>query len=116
MNEKRNEANLSSEPFCTELCNWLKERGFENDRGWKEKRDGSMFYSFVKNNIRFEIKQDWNLRMSAFVPVHVNILNCENECYSDNGYIGWLGQEFLMYLHEPFNRTFFNEICEYFGV
>lgn len=101
--------------FFNELSKWLQEKGFLNDRGWKEKHEGMGFYSFSKGKFRVEIKTDWNLKNDWCDPIYVQILDCEKEFYSNNGYIGWMGQKVLQSFNKPFSRSMFDNLCDYHG-
>ena len=102
--------------FFNDFSQWLQEKGFVNDRGWKHKNEGRGFYSFVKGNIRFEIKTDWNLKYSWYDAIFVQIIDCKNEfyCNGGGGYIGFMGQIVLQSFSKPFSRTFFDELCSYY--
>lgn len=102
--------------FFTELCKWLQEKGFVNDRGWKKKREGMGFYSFVKGKIRFEIKTDWNVKYDWYSDIYVQIIDCKNEFYSTEGYIGWMGKTVLQEFTKPFSRSMFDELFEHYGL
>ncbi len=101
--------------FVDEISKWLQEKGFVNDRGWKEKREGMGFYSFVKGQFRVEIKTDWDIKYAWHTPIYLQILDCEKEFYSNEGYIGWIGQRVLNSFTKPFSRSMFDNLCEYYG-
>ncbi len=101
--------------FFDELSKWLQEKGFLNDRGWKEKYEGLGFYSFGKGKFRVEIKTDWNLKYDWYDPIYVQILDCEKEFYCNGGYIGWMGQDVLQSFKKSFSRSMFDNLCEYHG-
>lgn len=102
--------------FFTELSKWLQEKGFVNDRGWKQKSEGMGFYSFVKGKFRVEIKTDWNIKYDWYGAIYVQIIDCEKEFYGNGGYIGWVGQNVLQSFKKPFSRSMFDELCEYHGL
>jgi len=103
--------NENHELFLHEICEWLQERGFVNDRGWEKKQEsGMMFYSFFKGNYRFEIRLNWHR------PIVLSIIDCEKEVYRNSDYIGWMNQKLLNTFEKPFSRTLFNELCEHYGI
>ncbi len=102
--------------FFKELSSWLAQKGFFNDRGWKEKDRGMGFYSFGRGKFRVEIRTGWNLNYSSYGPIFVQFIDCEKEVYSSGGYIGWMGQHVLQTFKEPFTRSLFDEICKHHGI
>jgi len=103
--------------FFNEITKWLGEKGFFNDRGWKNESEGMGFYSFSKGKFRVNIKTDWNLKYDWYNPIEVQFIDCEKESYNNgtNGYIGWTGQKILFSLNKPFSKQMFDNLCEYCG-
>ncbi|TXG75755.1 hypothetical protein E6Q11_06860 [Candidatus Dojkabacteria bacterium] len=110
------QGDISDNLFFADLCRWLEEKGFVNNRGWGKKRGGIGFYSFQKGKYRFEIKTDWNLKYDWYEPIVLDIIDCEKEFYCDVDYIGWMGRKHLNRFAKPFSRSFFDGLCEYYGI
>lgn len=103
--------------YFTNLCEWLHEKGFVNDRGWKTKNEEGMgYYSFVKDKFRIDILTDWTVKFDWYGDIVIQIKDCENETYSVDCYVGWLGQKVLNTFNKPISKNLFEELLKYYEI
>jgi hypothetical protein len=98
--------------FVNEFINWLNEKGFIDDRSWKNDKEEMKFYSLVKGNYRFEIKLNWDKKYDFYKPIVINFIDCTNEFYPGGNIEMYMGQKFLLKFEKPISRSMFNCICE----
>lgn len=101
------------------IIEWLLKNGFvDTPQTWKQPEEhGLMFYSYKKNDYRIEIKENWNLKYD-YSPIVLSILDCKKEVYSDgnNGYLGWMGQNYLIGLNSPKSINLLNELLKHYNI